>query len=314
MTRHVVVVLNWFGRDDTLACVDSLRDGSPEAVVLVVDNGSFDGTLEEVVLTRPGVHTLQTGRNLGFTGGMNAGLGWALGRGAAVVTLLNNDTLVPPGVMARLAAVAETGVAVSPVVTYADDPSRAWFAGGEVDRRTGLPHHGPSVRLAALDEDGLRPTEVLAGACLTASDATWRRVGLLDERFFLLFEDSEWSRRAVASGIPLRVDARSVVRHRVSASFGGHMSYLGLFYYVRNGLLFLRTGRAGAPTSVRFLREHVLPQVRSGGSDARGDLLRRAAVVAAALATYALRRFGEAPGPVRAAAARWTRDPRVSRG
>jgi GT2 family glycosyltransferase len=309
MTGHVVVVLSWFGRDDTLPCVRSLVDGSPEATVLVVDNGSYDGTLEDVARAFPGVRTLQTGANLGFTGGMNAGLRWALDRGADTVTILYNVTVVPPGTMRRLGEVAATGCAVSPLVTYLDDPERVWFAAGAVAPETGLPHHGPSVPLPPVDPDGTRPTEVIAGACLTASAETWRRVGLLDDRYHLIFEDSDWSLRARALGVPLRVDTRSTVAHRVSASFDGPMSYLGLYYYVRNGLLFTRSHGAGAATTGRFLRRHVLPRVRVRTGDRRAaETGRNAVVVGFAATSWALRRFGAAPRPLAALAGRWTRD------
>ncbi len=308
MTGHVVVVLSWFGREDTLPCVRSLVEGSPGTTVLVVDNGSFDGTIEAVTSELPGVQTLQTGANLGFTGGMNAGLRWALDRGADTVTILNNDTIVPSGTMQRLADLAATGCAVSPVVTYLDEPERVWFAAGEIEPATGLPHHGPSVRLPPADADGTRPTEVIAGACLTASAATWRAVGLLDDRYYLIFEDSEWSLRARALGIPLRVDTRSSIAHRVSASFDGRMSYLGLYYYARNGLLFTRSHGASTATTARFVRRHVLPRVRARTGDRRAVATgRNALVVAAAATSWALRRFGPAPRLLAALAGRWSR-------
>lgn len=306
--EHVVVVLNWFGRDDTLECVRSLADGSPEATVLVVDNGSFDGTLEDLARDFPTVETLQTGANLGFTGGMNAGIRWALERVATTVTILNNDTLVPPGTMHRLAQVALSGSAVSPVVTYVDDPGRAWFAGGVVDPETGLAHHGPSAGLTPVDADGTRATEIIAGACLTATAATWRSVGLLDDRYHLIFEDSEWSLRARAAGVPLRVDTRSTVAHRVSASFSGPMSYLGLYYYTRNGLLFTRSHGADTATTARFLRRHVLPRIRARSGEQRvRESGRTGLVVAAAVLSHALRRYGPAPEWLAALARHWSR-------
>jgi GT2 family glycosyltransferase len=101
MSDDVVVVLSFHGRADTELCVKSLVDGSPGARILVIDNGSFDGVLESVTGRWPQVHALQTGRNLGFSGGINAGLTWALDAGAATVTVLNNDTLLPRGAISR---------------------------------------------------------------------------------------------------------------------------------------------------------------------------------------------------------------------
>jgi len=147
MGPDVVVVLSYRGRNDTLRCVASLVDGNAEAQVVLVDNGSGDGVLEEVRRRWPDVETVQTGDNLGFAGGMNRGVQWALARDAASVTVLNNDTVVPPGVIATLVERAQQGVAVSPEVRYAAD-GRVWFGGGVVDAETGLARHLSEAEIA----------------------------------------------------------------------------------------------------------------------------------------------------------------------
>ena len=309
-SRDVVVVLSYHGREDTLSCVDSLVTGSPEAVVLVVDNGSRDGTLEAVQDRWPRMDTLQTGTNLGFSGGMNAGLRWALDQDARTVTVLNNDTTVPAGAVAALAVRACAGpVLVSPEVHYANTPDEVWFGGGLIDQVTSLPRHADATELEAtsLDAEGLRASEILAGCCLTGSAATWRAVGLFDDRFFLTFEDSELSLRATRLGVPLLVDTTVVIHHKVSASFVGAYTYLGLFYYVRNGLLFgalQRPHRLAA--RLRFLRRHVAGEVM--GPLRRRELveaLRRILIVAWAIGCRALRRYGPAPTPIGRLAQRW---------
>lgn len=306
--RDVVVILSFFGRADTERCVESLRTGSPAAQLLVIDNGSFDGVLESV--RGHGVATLQTGTNLGFAGGMNRGLQWALDAGAATITVLNNDTVLPAGAISALAEIARTGVVVSPEVRYLDDPARIWFGGGVIDDRTGLARHLSAAELAEVPAvAGLRPSPVLAGCCLTATADTWRRVGLFDERYFLNFEDSEWSLRATRAGVPLAVAPGVRVLHAVSASFTGAYSYLGLFYYTRNGLLFGATRKPwDVAGRLRFLRRHVLPVL---GSDLRqrqwGDAGRHGALIAAAVALHLVRRYGRAPRLVERLAERWAR-------
>jgi hypothetical protein len=141
MSDSVVVVLSFQGRADTELCVKSLVEGSSGARIVVIDNGSFDGVLESVTGRWPQVNTLQTRRNLGFSGGMNAGLTWALDAGAATVTVLNNDTMLPRGAISRRAAVAHDGAAVSPEVRYADGSGQLWFGGGIVDREPRLARH-----------------------------------------------------------------------------------------------------------------------------------------------------------------------------
>lgn len=310
--RSAVVVLNYEGRADTLECVASVVAGSPRHTVLVVDNGSGDGVLGAVSERWPDVATLQTGDNLGFAGGMNRGLGWAHDHEFEVITVLNNDTVVEPGTLDSLAARALRGaVAVSPTVRYRD--GEVWFAGGGHDPVDGLPRHLAAREVAALrghDPDEPYATELLAGCCITASVATWTAVGGFDERFFLNFEDSEWSLRARRVGVRLEVDPRATVLHSVSASFVGAYSYLGAYYYARNALLYARLAGHGPRRRLRLLRRRLLPvPVRACRADGLSEGLRRGLVVGAGLAAHGLRRYGRAPRWLEAAAHRWATRP-----
>lgn len=307
---HVVVVLSWHGREDTLRCVKSLVVGSPEATLLVIDNGSFDGVIDAVHRLWPEVNTLQTGSNLGFAGGMNRGLQWALERGASFVTVLNNDTVVPSGAIASLAERANVPAAVSPVVRYLDSPGAVWFGGGLVDSQTGLPRHMNEDEIARAYGRGTEPrnSQILAGCCITAPSEVWRRVGGFDERYFLMFEDSDWSIRAAAAQVPLVVDPAVEIGHRVSASFVGASSYLGLYYYSRNGLLFTRTRtELGLGARLRFLRRHVLPHVTGALRDRNYVTAgRRGIVILWALLAETTRRYGRAPAPLHRLARSWS--------
>jgi GT2 family glycosyltransferase len=312
--EQLVVVLSWRGRRDTLACVASLVDGSPGADVLVVDNGSEDGVLEAVRDRWPHVATLQTGDNLGFAGGMNRGLAWGLERGYDVLTVLNNDTLVDAGALDRLAALATTGaVAASPrIVRLGDGADGAgdgdlWFAGAVLDDADGLPRHRTATEVAPELAAGVPfGADLLTGCCVCATAATWRLVGGFDARYFLDFEDSDWSLRARQRGVRLLVDPEAVVRHRVSASFTGPASYLGTFYYARNALLFAARWRAAGVSGRGLLRHRVLPQpVRTWRDRGPREGLRTAVVVAAALAAHVVRASGRAPRPLEALAASW---------
>ena len=303
-----VVVLNYKGASDTIACVESLITGSPSVQVLVVDNGSDDGVVDQIVRRWPIVHTLQTGANLGFSGGMNAGVQWALDRSARTVTVLNNDTIVPPGAINQLLESAITGRVISPEVRYAGRPDDVWFGGGVIDPETSLPRHLQADELTAgAFADSASSSAILAGCCLVATAEVWRTVGLFDDRFFLMFEDSEWSVRASRLGIPLVVDHDVTISHKVSASFKGPFIYLGLYYYTRNGLLF---GGIVSPWNItarlRFLRRHVLivPAARVRG----GQLLvgvRLAAIVGLAVAARVFRVFGRAPAYLERLSSTW---------
>jgi len=307
---HVVVVLSYYGREDTLSCVESILSGDTSIHPLVVDNGSCDGVVEAAA-ARFGdqISTLQLATNTGFTGGMNSGLHWALERGADVITVLNNDTTCRPGALTRLAETATRHhAAVTPEIRYRSDTNAVWFAGGTIDPATGLARHLGDGELAPPDAQGLRPTDVLTGCSVTAQSAVWRRVGQFDDRYFLNFEDSDWSVRARAARVPLIVDTAAVIEHQVAASFAGAYSYLGLYFYVRNGITFVRERSGGGPlTAARFVRHHVVPRVRprvtTGGLRAA---CRRAVVVMYAARDLALRRWGPAPRSLQLRATKWS--------
>ncbi|PRZ06421.1 hypothetical protein BCE75_106139 [Isoptericola sp. CG 20/1183] len=309
--RSLVVVLSFHGADDTLACVDSVVQGCPGHDLLVIDNGSFDGVLDKVRGEWPDVMTMQTGTNLGYSGGMNAGLARGLSSGYDVVTVLNNDTLVEAGALDELVAVAAGGAtAVSPRVLYQDDPDRAWFEGGLLDPDDGLPRHMTTAEAVAagreVDGDPYA-VDLLAGCCVTASATTWRDVGLFDDRYFLNFEDSDWSMRARRRGVALRVVPRSRVRHGVSRSFTGAYAYLGTYYYLRNLLLFARTWLPGRQRR-RLLRTRVLPSpVRDARERGPRAGLRTGRILVAVALAQVRRRYGRAPSRLERRARRWSR-------
>lgn len=293
-----VVVLNWNGWEDTQECLRSLRDVTPGCRVLLVDNGSTDGSIECVQDQFPEVEVLQNGTNLGFTEGNNRGIARALADGADYVMLLNNDTLVDPGFLAPLlrAFEREPGLGfASPVIMYASEPDAVWFCGGAIDWRSGWAHHStPEGGLP--HAEGLRPTPIATGCCLIAPRATWEAVGVLDPRFFLFWEDADWTLRATRAGHHGVVVGESRIWHKVSRSFQRSEPTLGTFYFVRNGLLFIRKHRPRRPqVALRFLREWALrPSLRGMRRRERGwatlALLRGAAVVA-----YLTGAFGAAP-------------------
>lgn len=314
-----VVVLNWNRRDDTLSCVRSvLADGIVAKHLVVVDNGSHDGIEQALRSAHPDVTFVQTGANLGFTGGMNRGVRECLAVGARFVCVLNNDTQVQPGMFAALGPYAETGMAVSPEVRYLQNPDEPWFGAGVIDAERCWPRHLTASELAALDaaDPGgrVRDSETLAGCCILASAATWRAVGPFDPAYFLLFEDADWSARARARGVPLVVARDAVLLHAVSASFTGAGALLSSYYYARNGMRFGRTRvtRHLAPR-LRFARDQLvrpaLRRIRRG--EVRAGAL-EVLFILAGLGADGLRVYGPAPRAIGRAAG-WLAGPASTR-
>jgi GT2 family glycosyltransferase len=240
--RVAVVVLNWNGRADTLDCLASLRSIDYRNFgVIVVDNGSSDGSVGAIRASHPWAEVIETGANLGFAGGNNVGIERALEQGADYLLLLNNDTIVDSGVLRALlgaAALHPAAGAFSPKIYFHADPGRIWYAGTRWDPGTARFVHVGWGRLDEGDEfRQMGETAYASGCALFAPASAFRQIGLLDEQFFLMFEETDWCFRARKAGRPSIFVPAARVWHKVSASIGGYDSPLARYFLSRNGLL-----------------------------------------------------------------------------
>ena len=254
----VAIVLNWNSLPDTLECVASLRRSDySNLIVWVVDNGSREDPTATLEREHPGIRVLRNARNLGYGGGNNRGLTEALAHGATYAVLLNNDTVVAPDTVRRLVGAAEGDGRIAmatPVIFYYDRPTEVYWDGGVVDWRAGDVRH--DSRSLSVD-DHLVKSEWLDGSVLLVRMAALREIGLLDERYFLYYEDSEWSVRGARRGWTNVVTRTAHAWHKVARSSGGRANPAVRFYYLRNRYLFMKThhpSRWGLGWRVRHVR------------------------------------------------------------
>lgn len=255
--RVTAIVVNWNGLEDTIACLASLAEVDyPSLEVVVVDNGSTDGSPALLRQRFPRLALLETGENLGYAGGNNVGVRYVLERGADYVLLLNNDTEVAPGFLRRLVEVAEAdprvGV-VGPTIYYYDRPDVVWSAGGAIDWRRGR------AWMMGLDERdrgqfGTAPREVnfVTGCAMMVRRETVERAGPLDERFFLYYEEVEWCVRIRRAGFRVLHVPLARIWHKVPPD-GREDSPTVHYYMTRNRLLFLKLTGAGWQAWLRTL-------------------------------------------------------------
>jgi len=214
-----VVLLNYCGEEDTAACVHSLHtSGRTELRIILVDNASPDGSGDRLHRRFPDLEYVQTGANLGYTGGNNAGIARALEDGCDYVLVLNNDTLVEPGAIDRLVETAAGGMcvgAVGPKIVYAEDPDRAWFAGGVLDRVRAVGRHSTDDAGIAARGDEAIDVSFLTGCCILLPAQVIRRIGGFEEDYFMYIEDAELSVRLSAAGYRLVYEPRARIHHRV---------------------------------------------------------------------------------------------------
>lgn len=238
MNSVYIILLNWHGWRDTIACLDSLaRLDYQNYHVLVVDNGSTDDSVARIRAAHPEVPIIETGRNLGFSGGCNVGIRRAVDEGADYVWLLNNDTTVDPQALSAMVAVAEVDPrvgAVGSVLYYLDSPKdiQAW-GGGRVCFWSGRTrHHLGPVPSASL--------HYLTAASILIRRSAMEEVGLLDEStFFMYWEDTDFSFRLRKAGWRLAIADQSIVLHREHAATGKGSPLLD-YYFNESAVRFFR--------------------------------------------------------------------------
>lgn len=243
----VAVVLNWNRKEVTLRCVEALRRArpAPPAIVLV-DNGSTDGSPAFLREACPDVDLIEAGANLGYAGGNNLGIKRALGHGAARVLILNNDVEVEPDCIARLETALDRDPAVGaagPLIVLprdADQPPRIWAAGGELSHRENVSRLRGFGRRVNGQFSAEEDVDYLPGCAILLRREAIDRVGLLDEDYFCYMEDVDLGQRIREAGFVNRLVPSAIAVHAASASTGGGYSAARKYMNAANSVRFLK--------------------------------------------------------------------------
>jgi len=255
------VVVNWNGGAQNVECLASLLDqGLAPGRIVFVDNGSVDGSAEDVERRFPGVVLLRNRENLGFGEGANQGAREAMARGAGLVFFVNNDVRLPSGTLERLVRELEgaPGVGiVGPRVLYKNEPGRVWCAGGMLTWKQNL-----STLLGHRELDGprwreTRDVDYVAGCALLARREVLEEVGLFDARYFAYMEDVDLCLRAQRAGYGVRLVGDAAAFHASSSATGGGYNPRRKYMMGVNSIWFLRR-HARAREWARFLAFDVL--------------------------------------------------------
>ena len=229
-----ILILNYNGRATLPDCLRSIFHlDYPLFRVVVIDNASTDGSFEQAKKSYPKAHFIKNSENVGFARGMNVGIRFALDQRAEYVWLINPDTSLPKDSLRPLVSVLErhgnTGMA-SPLIATPGNKS-VWFGGGKISWIRMRAVHTPARSHAIPFETGF-----LSGCAPLIKASVFRIVGLFDERFFLYYEDVDFSYRVKKFGFSTIIHPGVTITHSEESTKNPEKTY----WLVRSGLFFFR--------------------------------------------------------------------------
>jgi GT2 family glycosyltransferase len=233
--KIAIIILNWNNYADTKECIDSIYTNYPDhPEIIIVDNNSSDGSDEKIAKEFPEIDLIQSNENLGWAGGNNLGINFALDNDADYIFILNNDTILPPdgNLFEKLANFmndnSDFGV-ISPLVRFTT--GEIWFCEGNISRIKGFEHN-----LRGKDEKikkEIVKNDWISGASIFVRREVFESVGMLNENYFMRGSDVEFSLRVKNKGYELATLTDSYIYHKVGQS----SSDFDLSYYeARNRL------------------------------------------------------------------------------
>jgi len=197
-----IIVITWNGIRHISDCLKSIQKSTYlNYEIIVVDNGSKDGTPELISKEFSQVKLIREKKNLGFTGGNNIGIKQSRGE---IIFLLNDDTKIHPRLIETLVRELESsskiGI-VGPKIYFMGEPDKIWFAGGKINWARGESSHlGRNLTDKELNNDSKKEVDFITGCALMIKKEVIDKIGLLDNKFFAFYEDADWCQKAKKAG------------------------------------------------------------------------------------------------------------------
>lgn len=259
------VTVNWNSLKVTIECLESLQKVNyPNFEVIVVDNASTDGSAEKIEELFPEMTLIKSEKNYGWGGGTNVGLKYAMESGSDYIWLLNNDLVVEPDALGKLVAAAERtneAVLVSPILYFYSTRTRIQHCGSEFDWKNYVVRNISDLgEIASINE---KDFWTWCTAVLVKREVV-EKVGYFDEKYFIYFDDLDYSARAMSAGCRHKLESSAKVYHRShSADVGGIRSHpLHYFYYMTRNEYWFWKERAKGLKRMVFLRMYMARLIR----------------------------------------------------
>ena len=239
-----IITLNWNGKDDTMECVQSLKKlNYPNFQIVVVDNGSTDGSVSMLKAEYPSLTIIENGQEFsGYAEGFNAGLRYAAREGADYFLIVNNDTSVDPNMLNELVSEAEQDCRigfVSGKVYFYNESNRLQGIGAKSHP---LFIRGELLGYEKLDQgqyDEIQEFDFVDDVFLLVRRAVFEEVGGYDPAFFLMYEETDWCVRVRRAGFRIIYNPKAKIRHKGNRDPLTGIDTTHLFYLTRNQIVFM---------------------------------------------------------------------------
>ena len=245
-----IILLNWNNSNYTIDCIKSLKKTSYiNKKIIVVDNASTDDSVVKISANCPNTDIIVNSKNLGFTGGNNVGIKRALKENFDFIMLLNNDTIVEKLFIEPLVDAFNSNVgAVQPLILNYPEKETIWNNGGLIDNFFGrFITVDKNKNVKSIKKFQNKKTQWISGCCFMIKSSLVSKIGLLDEKFFVYFEDVDWSIKISDLNLELIVVQKSIIFHHEGASWNskektseGYVSPYTHYLNIRNHIIILR--------------------------------------------------------------------------
>lgn len=258
MSNVFISIVNYNSQKDLLNCLESLNETKKvnmKLSVVIIDNSSKEeARIDDVRYKNFELTIIKNKINNGFSGGQNQGIKFALSKGADFVVVLNADVILDKDVLVELLKTFESSDLcglVSPKIYFAkghefhkdrykkeEQGKVIWYAGGEMDWNNVIGKHRGVDEVDKGQFDKLSGTDFVSGCCMIVKKEVFEKIGYFDERYFLYYEDNDFSQRAKINGFKLYYEPKAFLWHLNAGSTGGSGSILQDYFITRNRLLF----------------------------------------------------------------------------
>lgn len=235
--KTFIIILHYGDIRVTQACVASLGKKETANFEIVVVNNAKEKISKKTFSIKKSVAVINNERNLGFAAGVTIGVRYALSKNAVYILLLNNDTQIEKPFLKILTNFLkekkDAGIA-GPAIEFTRKGKHLFDLGGNLNTLFGRTSH---TEVETLDSTEPRKTTYITGACMVIKKEVFEKVGMLDDQFFLYYEDVDFCLRAKEKGFSCYVLPEVVIHHELSKSAGG-VSPLAVYHQTKSGVLF----------------------------------------------------------------------------